>query len=45
MRKLKRLQQFRESGGITGEAYLTLSSELEEDLMQADERLKELLKG
>ncbi|MBO3842381.1 MAG: hypothetical protein FGF48_08200 [Candidatus Brockarchaeota archaeon] len=45
MRKLKRLQHLRESGGITEEAYLTLSGELEEDLMQLNERLKELLKG
>jgi len=43
MRKLKRLQQLRESGEITEEAYLTLSSELEEDLMGIEERLKELL--
>lgn len=45
MRRIKRLQQLRESGVITEEAYLTLSSKLEEDLMQVNERLKELLKG
>jgi len=45
MRKLRRLQQLRESGGITEDAYLTLSSQLEEELMQINERLKELLKG
>ncbi|MEM2087623.1 MAG: magnesium-translocating P-type ATPase [Thermoproteota archaeon] len=43
MRKLKRLQQLRESGEITEEAYLTLSSELEEDLMDIEEKIKELL--
>jgi Mg2+-importing ATPase len=45
MRKLRRLQQLRGSGGITEDAYLTLSSQLEEELMQINERLKELLKG
>lgn len=43
IRKLRRLQQLRESEEITEDAYLTLSSELEEDLMHIEERLKELL--
>ncbi|MEM2050801.1 MAG: cation-transporting P-type ATPase [Thermoproteota archaeon] len=45
MRKLKRLRQLKDSGAIAEDAYLTLSSELEEDLIQVNERLKELLKG
>jgi len=45
MRKLRMLQQLRESGGIAEDAYLTLSSQLEEELIQINERLKELLKG
>jgi Mg2+-importing ATPase len=44
MRRLRKLQRLRESGGISEEAYLTLSSELEEDLMKVNERLKEFLK-
>lgn len=34
IKRLKRLQQLRESGEIAEDAYLTLSSGLEEDLIQ-----------
>ncbi|MEM3570140.1 MAG: hypothetical protein QXU11_02670 [Thermoproteota archaeon] len=34
MRKLKRLRQLKDSGAIAEDAYLTLSSELDEDLIQ-----------
>jgi Mg2+-importing ATPase len=42
-RKLRRLEQLRSSGEISEEAYLTLSTELEEDLRILRERLKELI--
>lgn len=43
IRKLKKLQRLRESGEIAEDVYLTFSSELEEDLMHIEERIKELL--
>lgn len=45
MRKLKKLQRLRESGEIAEDAYLTFSSELEEELMRINEKIKELLKS
>ncbi|MGQ9479336.1 MAG: magnesium-translocating P-type ATPase [Thermoproteota archaeon] len=44
-RKLKRLEQLRDSGKVSENAYLTLSTELEEDIRTLRERLKELLQG
>lgn len=44
-RRLRRLERLKESGEISEDAYLALSSELEEDLRSLREKLEELLRS